>query len=62
MIPGGFIVLRTIRDQLLNSVMLEVVYFEGGGGGGGLKDSKFEDRLLSAHMCSCGNRGVLKLG
>jgi hypothetical protein len=56
-------VLRTIRDQLLNSVMLEVVYFEGGGGGGGgLKDSKFEDRLLSAHMCSCGNRGVLKLG
>jgi hypothetical protein len=34
MIPGGFIVLRTIRDQLLNSVMLEVVYFEGGGGAG----------------------------
>ena len=31
MIPGGFIALRTMRD-LLNSVMLEVVYFEGGGG------------------------------
>ena len=58
MIPGGFIVLRTMRD-LLNSIMLEVVYFEGGGG---LKDSKIEDRLLSAHMCSSGNRGVLKMG
>jgi hypothetical protein len=33
MIPGGFIVLCNIRDQLLNSVMLEIVYFEGGGEG-----------------------------